>query len=170
MRFSQLSLFLTIVAALVASTNRIHSATLVESNFDDQDESWTQVNLGADYRYLDTLLREETCAPAWQSGAFHCCDPDAGAWMFEAPSKFLGNMSAALDGTLGYSLRWVGEGDVEVENLAPHVVIISNDRGLAYVYPTEPPMTEWITNAITLNETSGWLWMDDTTGMEALPA
>lgn len=145
---------------------------LVESQFTGGDDGWTIVNLGGDYRYLDEISFDGNCLPAAVNGEFLACDPDAGTWMFQAPAKFLGNQLSALDGGIDYRLRWQGEGTTgEPGDLMPHVIIVNTNTatGIAFVAPEEPPINVSTNLHISLNEHAGWRWMDDTTGMEALP-
>jgi hypothetical protein len=147
----------------------ISHAALVESHFTSDAEGWTQVNLGSDFRYLDDLTYDGDCTPHWQQGAFRCCDPDAGAWMFSAPAKFLGNLAAALDGSIAYSLFWTGEGVYDPAPYLPHILLTSNNKGIVFTFPSEPMIGVWTTNTVPLNETAGWRWVDDETPMEDLP-
>jgi hypothetical protein len=45
----------------------------------------------------------------------------------------------------------------------------SQDNGIAFILPNEPPIGVWTTNHLTLDEQAGWLWMNDDTPMENLP-
>lgn len=140
----------------------------VQSAFDGGDEGWTQVNLGGDYRCLDEITFDGACLLHVADGVLTACDPDAGTWMFQSPPKFLGNQSAALDGYLEYAIRWQGTGVADPANPLPNVILVSSNVGIACVLG-DPPINQWTTNRIKLDENAGWLWMDDETGMENLP-
>ena len=155
----------------IASTLALGQTPLVESRFAAGDDGWTIVNLGGDYRYLDEISFDGSCLPEAVGAEFLACDPDAGTWMFEAPAKFLGNQLAALDGAIDYRLRWQGAGSVEQSDIfVPHVVIVNTNTatGIAFMAPEDPPINVTTDLRVPLNERAGWLWMDDTTGMEDL--
>lgn len=158
----------TTVFLMVLGGAIIAPGAVVTSTFDIDDEGWTQVNLGGDYRYLDEISFDGACVLHAAAGALTACDPDAGTWMFQAPPKFLGNRSDCLDGHLEFRIRWQGTGVADPNNPVPNVILVSSNIGIARVLG-DPPVNAWTTNRIRFDEYAGWLWMNDETGMEALP-
>jgi hypothetical protein len=161
-----------VVCLWVVATANLATAAQVQSTFDSGDEGWTQVNLGGDYRELDDIAFEGDCLMHVAGGVLTACDPDPGTWMFQAPPKFLGNQTAALDGYVEYRIYWQGEGVLDPLNPVPNVIFLSSiagtNFGIARVLG-DPPMNQWTTNRISFNEDAGWLWMSEETGMEDLP-
>lgn len=78
----------------------------------------------------------------------------SGAWYFNAPDKFLGDVSIVLGGTLSYDLRQRNTGGPFFEQ--PDVIL--NGGGLQLVFDTTPTPTDpdWTSYSITLDASAGW--------------
>ena len=157
-----------LIATLPASAS-------IQSTFDQGNEGWTQMDLDGDIRYVAATLPAEpgSCelTPPVSSGILWFRDPDAGEWVFEAPSKFHGNQSAMFGGTIRWSQHHKGcdLGDPPVPGF--RVVLMDTNKAIAIVMAlTPPPYDQWVSNSVRLDDQAGWAWVDDTTGQEDLPA
>ena len=157
-----------LIATLPASAS-------IQSTFDQGNEGWTQMDLDGDIRYVAATLPAEpgSCelTPPVSSGILWFRDPDAGEWVFEAPSKFHGNQSAMFGGTIRWSQHHKGcdLGDPPVPGF--RVVLMDTNKAIAIVMAlTPPPYDQWVSNSVRLDYQAGWAWVDDTTGQEDLPA
>lgn len=158
---------------LNAGTAFGQAGRVIQSTFDSGDEGWIQVNQAGDFRYAYPLEEPSDCSeappPDAGGGVLSFCDPDAGAWMYEAPAKFLGDLSGLFGGQFEYKIRWVGDRADYPENLEANVVIASGDTALVFLDPVDPTPDVWVPVKLALDENAGWLWVDDTTPMEELP-
>lgn len=152
-----------------ACTSACRAGILAQSKFDAGDEGWTQVNVGADYRYLDDIETRTDC-PEAAIGVLSFCDPDAGQWMFNAPAKFLGNKSDALDGYIEFSSwdRDLDDGSTLDPDPEPSVIVANGNTAIV-ILNQGPDVTKWTTYRYEFNESAQWLWVDDETPMDALP-
>ncbi len=93
-------------------------------------------------------------------GYIHGVDQvEGGTWYFVAPSKFLGNDTAAYGQDLSFELRMRGDGP-----LFDNSDVILSGGGLNLVFDTTaiPQDQIWTSYTITLNENSGWKVGDST--------
>ena len=98
------------------------------------------------------------------------CDPDAGQWMFNAPAKFLGDKSAAMDGFIEFSSwdRMLGEGGDIDPDPYPNVAFISGDTAIVLLNES-PAIDQWTTYRYDLSDRAPWLWADGTMPDNELP-
>lgn len=158
-----------VAAGCLAASGFAHAQTvLAESNFQVGDEGWTQLNLGGDYRYPEVAEVRTDCPGGGTAGTLTFCDPDNGEWMFNAPAKFLGDKSAALDGYIEFSSGdWNYGGDLDTDPY-PNVAFISGSVAIVLLNQS-PALDQWTTYHYELSERDPWLWVDDDTPMDDLP-
>ena len=147
---------------------------VIQSDFNSGEEGWTQVDIGSDFRYGSEIAPEDCSAAPSNDlgpGVLTFCDPDAGAWMYQAPAKFLGDQSGMFGGRLKFQLRYLAvEPLVDYpENADPNVVVASGDTAIVSLNAIDPTPAEWNTFDFGLDESGGWLWVDESTAMEDLP-
>jgi hypothetical protein len=76
-----------------------------------------------------------------------------GVWFWRAPTKFLGDDSAAYGFSLTYDLRMRGSGPISV-----YSDIILDGAGISLHYDTSPVPSDipWTSYSVLLSETAGW--------------
>jgi hypothetical protein len=91
-------------------------------------------------------------------------DETGGVWYWEAPAKFLGNVSGAY----GYSLRFdLRQSATSQQREAPDLVLRdASGRILYYNTPNNPGKT-WTSYSVLLTETAGWTKPDGTAPTQA---
>lgn len=130
---------------------------LAASTFESDTEGWRITKAG-----------EQKLDPTYQSVGGHSggyaalTNPD-GIWSYwDAPEKFLGNISSAYGGTLHYELRDQGSGTpVEQDD----VILTGGGLTLVYHADQDPLSTEWTVYDVLLKESAGWI--NTATGEEA---
>jgi len=119
------------LAALALALPAFAQPIITESRFSSDRDGWTTwTDIGGSF------------TPTWSSttgnpgGCISQSDPDTGYFYFRAPAKFLGNKSAALNGTLSFDMIESGSGTFDVAD------IILKSPGLELYYDTyEDPET-----------------------------
>ncbi|HNE82337.1 MAG TPA: tandem-95 repeat protein [bacterium] len=115
------------------------------SKFDAGMENWSTVNDVSDSAYRSTGGNP--------GGYFTATDAVTGAWWyFNAPSKFLGDLSSVYDKTLRYDIKQSPAG---TDNSQPDVILIGNGVQLNYDFPANP-RTTFTSFGLVFNETAGW--------------
>jgi hypothetical protein len=127
----------------------VPSAVVARSTFDTNTEGWTTD--------ADATCRPTPCYAATggnPGGYIYTDDSLAGTkFYFNAPSKFLGNASAAYQENLTFDMKQDLR-DVEETNDAD-VILVGNGLTLVFDTPKNPPRL-WATYTVPLNETAGW--------------
>jgi len=134
---------------LLSMTGNVY-AGLISSNFDTNAEDWlvsgdstsgvpTYINSGGNLGgYIEA---EDTVA--------------GGVWYFDAPVKFLGNMTGAYNQALQYDLKQTGIGD---QFTARDVILNGAGIELKYYGSSHPlPLGSWVSYSVLLDESAGWL-------------
>jgi hypothetical protein len=80
-------------------------------------------------------------------------DVTGGTWYFQAPSKYLGDQSAAYGDYLEFDLQTTSVAN-PFDNY--DVVLSGGGKVLAFVTDSDPSTTGWTSYRISLTETSGW--------------
>jgi hypothetical protein len=85
--------------------------------------------------------------------------PDKSLWVFNAPSKFLGNFGIAYGGTIQFSISLLAGDVTQLHKGAPLVELECNKRGITLVYPLSAVQFVHLIASfqIALVESSGWL-------------
>ena len=85
--------------------------------------------------------------------------PDKSLWVFNAPSKFLGNFGIAYGGTIQFSISLLAGDVTQLHKGAPLVELECNKTGITLVYPlSDVQFVHLIASfQIALVESSGWL-------------
>ena len=96
-----------ILAAAFCTT--VRGTTLVQSTFDSDDEGWSAVSIpnppaGVTPNVAMTYAVTYSATGGNPGGDISEVDQDANDYYFKAPTKFLGNQSAALGGTFSFSI------------------------------------------------------------------
>lgn len=149
------SLIVVCLGLTMASTSAM-AGTLVQSTFDLDADGW----LVGDFF---SPAGSSTSSPVWlgvggNPGGF-IRTTDLYSWnSFFAPSKFLGNQSAAYGGNLHLDERVLSSDGVEY----PMVVI--SDGTLVLQFQTLPPGTSWTSFDISLKASAGWEIADGSGG------
>lgn len=125
-------------------------ATIISSTFDSNNEGW-QI-LGDSTSSISTYV-----TTGGNPGGFVQANDRVagGVWYFNAPSKFLGNVSGAYGQSLLFDLNQTGSGPQF--NAAD---VILNGGGLQLTYDTGSnplPLGQWVSYSVIFNESGGWL-------------
>jgi len=117
------------------------------SDFDDGAQGWSVVDLDPDFSGVGTPY-----AAVLQEGYIEFADPSPRSFFFEAPSYFLGDLSAYLGGSLRYSQK-VSPITPEWRD-DPDVVIVGG--GLTLVFQnSNSPGADWTEYSVGL-ASPGW--------------
>ena len=128
-----------VVLALAACA---HSAPIVSSTFDTDSDGW----LVGDFLFTGG----PTTTPTYNAGGYIHAD-DFAAWSaFQAPAKFLGDLSAAYGATLSFQLRAAG-----VDGPAYSAIVISNGS-TTLQFSGLPVAGVWHNFAMPLLAAAGW--------------
>jgi hypothetical protein len=147
----------------IALASSLH-AQLAVSTFDSDRDGWTAVDRDA----TTAVFLHNHSIPTYQSsggnpGGFIQVSDEGPEWYFRAPSKFLGDKSAAYGGTLSYDLAesYVTRGDDTVWD-----VIISDGTTTLYydVGALPPPGMIWTNYVVPIVEAG---WTNFVTGLPA---
>lgn len=135
---------LTLLCGLLMLSSHAAAAS-IESTFDADLEGWT-TSVGGDLAFVST---------GGNGGGFlQQTDIDLSDMFVNAPAKFLGNLSAFLNGTLSFDARQVsGNG----EKYAPFgfVTIFNGGNAIsADIAGPEAPTSDWTTFSIKLDAAS----------------
>lgn len=140
------------IAAAAALLMQIGNATaaVIESTFDSSAEGW--VISGDATSGLPTFL-----ATGGNPGGHIEADDSVsgGIWYFQAPTKFLGDLSGAYGELLQFDLRQSGSGS----QISRDDVIL-NGGGLQLTLDTlaNPlPVGEWVSYSVRLDESEAWM-------------
>ena len=137
--------FLAAFALCLAMLPTARGAIIAESSFDTDAEGWT--------------IEGDAPTPSWLSmggnpgGHIRGQDFVGGiTWFFSAPSKFLGNVSAAYGQDLTFDLR---QGDTSAQYDDRDIVL--NGGGMSLFFFTSPnPATTFTSYSVPLKASAGW--------------
>jgi len=153
MRKKRFYLFIVIAIALVLIFRRSCNHTLAASYFDKDSEDWSIVG----------DAQNGTGQPDYQKeggnpGGFLSADDNrtGGVWYWNAPEKFLGDMSAAYNGKLSFSLK---QSSTENQFDADDIILFGNDKKIVLDTPNNPD-TSWTNYSVKLSEDAGWKYND----------
>ena len=150
-------MFFAVGALLLLNVNLTNAVSIAESYFTEGDEGWTVVS-----------TEGYSGSPDWSStgGYIYDTDMDNGGWGFLAPSKFLGDVSAAFGNLLEFDFA----GD-RLENEYVGVVLV-DPSGVGIIIHVDLPETPYVAahRALTLDTSDPWLEYDYINGTEGDPA
>lgn len=139
-------------ATMVVTVTAGDSFLVTRSNFNTSDEGWNTFNDVSDSAFL--------ASGGNPGGFFYAVDAVTGAWWyFNAPSKFIGDLSSTYNKTLRFDMK---QNPAGTDNSQPDVVLIGNGVQLNYDFPRNP-RTNFTGFGLILNETTGW--KKQTTGL-----
>jgi hypothetical protein len=124
------------------------AVVVASSTFDADADGWTVAGeaVGPDYH-----------ATGGKAGGYiSAVDPagSTGTSYWQAPAKFLGNVSQAFNGRLSFDIRDAGAGRTYGAN---DVVLQSGSLVLAYHQSKRPKAKSWTHVSVKLGATKGWL-------------
>ncbi|MFC2097564.1 laminin B domain-containing protein [Bacteroidota bacterium] len=117
----------------------------IVSSFDDGDDGWT----------ISGDAQGSSVEPQYNSelGFIYANDnATGGVWYFEAPAKYLGDMEAAYDGKIKFSLK-VDLIDSQFD--AEDVILEGNNLIIAFDTPNNPGL-DWTDYEVVISESAGW--------------
>ncbi len=126
----RLSIFLTCICFVL--TNSAAASPLASSTFDSDADGWTGLTTdgSSSWSVVSSGLTPAFSSDGAPDGSIVLADPD-GQWSyFSAPSKFLGDQSAALSGSLQFDSRYVIPGT----SYANEAEVVLKGAGLTLVY------------------------------------
>ncbi|WP_435021346.1 laminin B domain-containing protein [Tundrisphaera sp. TA3] len=124
------------------------AAFIASSTFDTGDDGWT---LAGD----STSAVPTYVATGGNPGGFlrGFDETVGGTWYWDAPGKFLGDISAAYGQALTFDLRQRGDGTLFDE---PDIILRNGALRLVYDTTVNPRPNIWTTYSVLLTESSGW--------------
>lgn len=172
-RKSAFRCLLTIALVLVAVS--MNAGTIASSTFNTDREGWYSYSFallgnGAP-NFLASFGGQST--PTWEStggnpgGFIEQQDPDHGWQYFTAPAAFLGNQSAALNGSLTFDLIDL-EDFGQSPNFGPTVGI--TDGTTVLVYGMTTIATSWQSYMVTFPSSANGWFVTSLDGQQATPA
>jgi len=125
---------------LLALAPAARADAIVMSAFDTDSEGWNAVSLNASNSASGTIHTVTWNATGGNPGGhISRTDPLSNTTYFNAPAQFLGDMSAALGGTLTYDVRHTGGSLFN----AADVILVGGASPLYLVYDAAQPTTAW---------------------------
>jgi uncharacterized repeat protein (TIGR01451 family) len=121
--------------------------TIAASTFDANNEAWTT--------FGDATTTAPTFTATGGNPGGNVCATDRGDgifWYFQAPSKFLGNVSAAYNGVLSFDLK---QSSTTSPSPADDIVLIGGGLTLVFDTPNDPGVN-FTSYRVSLNE-AGWV-------------
>ena len=143
--------------ALPLSALALHAAhaqsrtgpTLIRHDFTESAQGWL---ISGDTGAAEPILNMTGGHPG---GCITGVDEALGeTWYFRAPAAVLQQLPAAVNGTLGYSLKQSG---AIISLIDDDVVIVGAAGRLSYRFRTVPG-TDWTDFSVRLSESEGWTW------------
>mgnify|MGYP003433600895 CR=1 FL=1 len=140
----------SILAFAAVSPFKAQAATLVSSTFDNGTDGWVI----EDFTSATSLIYTPTYFSTGGNPGGYIQDTDrtTGGWVFKAPTKFLGDMSAAYNGTLSFDSKMPVKG---IEGNSEDVALTGGGYSLLFNNPNNPGIN-WTSYSISLNEAGGW--------------
>jgi len=126
---------------LLALAPAARADAIVASTFDTNAEGWNAVSINASGSVSGTHTVTWNAAGGNPGGHLSRPDPQSGTTFYwNAPAQFLGNMSAAYGGTLGYEVRHTGGALYN----AADVILVGGASPLTLVFDAAAlPTTAW---------------------------
>lgn len=123
------------------------------STFDVDDEGWTVIGDAQRGTGIPTFV-----ASGGNPGGFLSATDDetGGVWYWQAPAKFLGNISEAYGQTLRFELRQ----SAVTQQRDDYDVVLKGPGGTFYFDTPYNPAKTWTAYAVVLSETAGWTKSD----------
>jgi hypothetical protein len=143
------SVLLSALALPVAVAQSRTGPTLVRHDFAQSAQGW---RISGDTSADEPIF---TASGGHPGGYITGVDEALGeTWYFRAPASVLQQLPAAVNGTLGYSLKQSGS----IISLVDDDVVIAGAAGrLSYRFRTAPG-TDWTDFSVRLSESEGWTW------------
>jgi hypothetical protein len=136
---------------LLALAPAARADAIAVSTFDGGTEGWNAVSVNSSYQVVGTAARSYTATGGNPGGAIFGSDFSTGTWYFNAPSAFLGDVSAAYNGSLAFDLRRAGG---TLFNAADVILVGGPSGSLSLFYDiANAPTTAWTSFNVRLNET-----------------
>ena len=153
-RTSMTTLLPAVCLLLLALAPAARADAIAFSTFDTNTEGWNAVSVNGTHQVVGTAARNYAATGGNPGGHIYGGDFSTGIWYFNAPSAFLGNVSAAYNGSLTFDLRRAGG---TLFNAAD-VVLVGGDPGNLITLCFDianAPTSAWTSFDVWLNE-SDW--------------
>jgi hypothetical protein len=134
----------------------LHAGTIGNNTFDSNSEGWTALTADpftAGIPVVGAATLVYNAAGGNLGGYVSVADPDNVDTFFVAPAAYRGNLSAAVNGILGYDLLY---NDSSLSWDGPDVVIKGGGKTLIYDVPIPPLGTTWLSLAVLLAPGPEW--------------
>lgn len=140
----------SILTFAAVSPLKAQAATLATSTFDNGTDGWVVDDLisGTSVIYTPTYFS----TGGNPGGYIQDTDRTTGGWVFKAPTKFLGDMSAAYNGILSFDSKMPLKG---IEGNYDDVALTGGGYTVFFNNPNNPGIN-WTSYSISLNEVAGW--------------
>lgn len=141
-----------------------HADPIVYSTFEADADGWNAVTLNASNAVTGTHAVTWNAAGGNPDGHISRTDPNSDLLLFNAPAKFLGDKSAAYNGTLTFDLRRTAG----THSNAADVMLVGGDSSLTLVYDAAALLTtNWTSFVVPFN--AGQWRVGSLTGAYATP-
>jgi len=154
------SLSLCLFTAQPAHAEDVQPSPLAASTFDVDAEGWTVTGDAQGGTGIPTYVPSGGNPGGYISAVD---DETGGLWYWQAPAKFLGDISDAYGYTLSFDLR---QSALTQQRDAPDVVLKGPGGTFYYDTPYNPGKT-WTAYTVVLSETSGWTKSDGSVPTQA---
>lgn len=140
----------SILTFAAVSPFKAQAATLASSTFDNGTDGWVIDDFisGTSVIYTPTYFS----TGGNPGGYIQDTDRTTGGWVFKAPAKFLGDMSAAYNGILSFDSQMPLKG---IEGNFDDVALTGGGYTLFFNNANNPGVN-WTSYSISLNEAAGW--------------
>lgn len=149
------------IAAPLFGAIALPAAAAISSTFDTNDDGWRVIDVKPqslfDAAYIDDGEQVEydyKSTGGNPGGYIEAIDPSDGTFLFVAPGKFLGNLTAYQGGTLSFDTfytpmdnPWRGD---------PDVILSDGTTTLLWLGETNPPNPGWNAVSTTFAPGAGW--------------
>ena len=139
------------LAIALTSPSNAHAAVLASSNFNRGSEGWkiAEYNAG-NWNFFSPIY-----IPRIFGSGGYLTEPDRerGSWFWDAPAKFLGNMSAAYGGILSFDLKQLHRN--HQSQTTSDILLIGGGYTLSFNTAYNPGRG-WTNYNILLDESIGW--------------
>ena len=144
-RFAAFAGFVAFAVVVHAQSGRV----LVQNEFTTSAEGWT---LTGDATSTEPAFDAACGHPG---GCISGVDAQFGeTWYFDAPAAVLRQLTAAINGTMSFSLKQSGGAPSLVDD---DLVIDGRAGRLSYRFPRGPG-EDWTAFSVRLSESAGWTW------------
>lgn len=126
----------------------------VSEQFDSGSNGWQAVDLNGDYTASGSIFALSYHGSGGNPGGYiSATDPSNGSFYFQAPSAFLGNLSAYQGGTLSFDTFYTPHDNAWLSD--PDIVLSNGSTTLFYSRGSNPGDT-WTHLDISLAPGAGW--------------